>query len=71
MHKHKKIRAIKLRLQGKSYGEIMKIMDLPSKGTLSIWFKDLHLSSLARNKLSANLLLAQKGGFLNLTRNEV
>lgn len=58
----KKEAAIKLRLQGKSYGEILKILNIPSKGTLSVWFRNLELSKVARQKLQDRMDLARERG---------
>ncbi|MCL5011945.1 MAG: hypothetical protein M1320_00785 [Patescibacteria group bacterium] len=47
--------ARRLRLEGKSYGEIKKILHIKSKGTLSYWFKDLildnHVKEHMKNKI--------------------
>lgn len=43
-------RALKLRLVGKSYNEINKVLGVP-KSTLSGWFKDVVLSDAARTRL--------------------
>ncbi len=58
----KKDAAIKLRLQGKSYGEILKILNIPSKGTLNAWFKNLELSKAAKEKLQDKMDLARERG---------
>lgn len=60
----KKNKAIELRLTGLSYGQILKRLGLSSKGTLSLWFKNLDLSKDAKDKLKNNYLIAQKRGFL-------
>ncbi len=72
MHKELKEQAIKFRLQGKSYNEIIKILGLKSKGTLSCWFKDIKLTNAAQDKLSKNMALAHKRGILafNVERSE-
>lgn len=62
MHHHKKSEAIRLRLEGNSYNEIRKILNLPSKGTLSKWFIDLKLTPEALIKLQKNNNLAEKRG---------
>jgi len=62
VQKIKKEDAIKLRLQGRSYGEILKALDIPSKGTLSFWFKDLKLPPKAKKRLRKNILIAHKQG---------
>ena len=48
LDKHK---AYKLRLQGKSYGEINKLLGVP-KATLSDWFANLELSNAAKKRIS-------------------
>jgi hypothetical protein len=50
-----KKKAIALRLSGKSYGEIQKIMHIPSKGTLSVWFRKLVLTPKQKELLSSNI----------------
>jgi len=45
-----KIKAIKLRKTGLSYGEIKKKLNI-SKGTLSFWLKDIPLTKKQRNRL--------------------
>lgn len=62
VQKHKKILATKMRLEGKSYGEIMKALDIPSKGTLSYWFHKLTLSDEAKERLEKNMQLARDRG---------
>ncbi len=61
-NKHLKSKAICLRKDGKSYNEIIKILGIRSKGTLSNWFKDIKLSEKSLNKLSKNNALAYKRG---------
>src|SRR3989338_6377591 len=56
--------AIILRLEGKSYGQILKLLNISSKGTLSGWFKHVVLTSEARRKLERNISLATKRGLL-------
>lgn len=58
----KREQATELRLQGKSYGEIMKVLDISSKGTLSYWFRDLELPVAARKRLQKNIEIAQEKG---------
>lgn len=43
--------ALNLRLQGKTYGEIQKVFQIP-KSTLSTWFKNIQLNPKARLVLS-------------------
>ena len=57
-----KRRAVELRLQGKSYNEIRKILDIASKGTLSCWFKNIELPPEAKKRLKNNIDLARKRG---------
>ena len=56
--------AIKLRLQGKSYNEIRKIVGVPSKGTISVWLKNLKLTPAARRRLKNHMERATKQGLL-------
>jgi len=60
----KKEKAIQLRLEGRSYGQIMKKINISSKGTLSYWFKDIELTPEAERKLSDNIAKAKKRGLL-------
>jgi len=66
---HKKQKAIELRLQGKSYNEIRKILNIPSKGTLSYWFKNLELPLEAKKKLNKNIEFARKHGLFRFNKN--
>lgn len=59
---YNKAQATRLRLQGKSYGEIMKELHISSKGTLSYWFRNLKLSEKAKKHLKKNRQLAYKRG---------
>ena len=68
VHTHKKQKAIALRIAGKSYGEIVKILALPSKGTLSYWFKNLKLPAEAKERLSEKMRRAHEKGILNFNR---
>lgn len=61
---NKRAEATKLRLQGKSYGEIMRILNIPSKGTLSYWFHSLKLTTKAKKRLQRNVRLAQQRGLV-------
>lgn len=65
----KKKEAIRLRLDGKSYGEIIKKLDLSSKGILSFWFKGLKLPPETRKRLKKNMLLARDRGLLAFNQN--
>ncbi len=62
---HLKQKAIKLRLEGNSYGYIKKTLDLKSKGTISAWFKGLVIPEESRKKLEKNNLIAIKRGLLS------
>jgi len=57
-----------LRLAGKSYGEILKELDIPSKGTLSRWFRDLRLPDSSARKLAANIKRATEKGLLEFNQ---
>lgn len=57
-------KAINLRLRGKSYGEILKELNLTSKGTLSYWFSNLRLPPHAQRRLVDKIALARKKGLL-------
>ena len=69
MRRLEKQKAIALRLQGKSYNDIRKTLNIPSKGTLSYWFKNFTLTPAARKKLAHNMALAQKRGLLQFNQN--
>jgi len=58
----KKREAIELRLRGMSYGQILKKLDINSKGTLSNWFKNLKLSPTVQKRLENNIKLATERG---------
>jgi len=49
-----KLKAIKLRKLGKSYGEILKKINV-SKGTLSVWLRDIQLTPEQKEKLYITL----------------
>lgn len=68
INKDTKKKAISLRKSGKSYGEILKILNLKSKGTLSAWFKDIELTKSEKIRLKDNLDLAQKRGLLEFNK---
>ena len=63
-----KERATQLRLAGKSYNEIKNTLNLPSKGTLSFWFKDLILTPQAKKLLASNIQKATERGLTNFNR---
>lgn len=69
VQKQKKEAAIKLRLRGKSYGEILKALDLSSKGTLSVWFKELNLPPAAKKLLGGKILIARKRNLFAFNKN--
>lgn len=52
-------KACELRLAGKSYGEIAKTLDV-SKGSLSIWFKNLKLTKDAKKLLEKKMRIARE-----------
>lgn len=52
-------KAIKLRLAGKSYGEIAKTLGV-SKGSLSLWFKNLKLSKATQKLLEGKMRIARE-----------
>lgn len=53
--------AIQLRKQGKSYSEIRRIIPV-AKSTLSIWFREIHLSKRQEQKITIKRIEAQKRG---------
>ncbi len=53
--------AIQLRKQGKSYSEIRRIIPV-AKSTLSIWFREVHLSKRQEQKITIKRIEAQKRG---------
>jgi hypothetical protein len=61
-HTHLKEKAIELRKAGKSYSEILKALNLPSKGTLSIWFRNIQLDAEEQKRLAKNMKLAVDRG---------
>ena len=58
-----KEKVLKLRLAGKSYNEISKLLGTP-KSTLSGWLKNLHLSDTARKRLNARVKEGSLKGLL-------
>jgi hypothetical protein len=64
-----KTKAIKLRKSGKSYGQIMKILDLKSKGTVSQWLKNIDLTQEEKKLLDKNCELAHKRGLYKANNN--
>ena len=59
--------AIKLRIQGKSYGEINKLLGVP-KGTLSDWFTDFPLSDKARERISKRVNTGSLKGIIQSSK---
>lgn len=68
MRRLEKKQAVKLRLQGKSYNEIREILNIPSKGTLSYWFKNLKLTKAAKRRLKQKIAFAREHGLLKFNR---
>ncbi len=66
---HLKEKAILLRRQGHSYGYIKKTLGLKSKGTISVWLRDIVLSKESRKKLSKNNTLATTRGLFTFNKN--
>ncbi len=63
-----KQKAIQLRLEGKSYTEILKQLQLKSKGTLSVWFRELKLPAKSKRLLEKNTARATERGLLEFNR---
>ena len=63
-----KQKAIRLRLEGKSYTEILKKLQLKSKGTLSVWFHKLKLPKKSKMLLKENIDRATKHGLLEFNK---
>ena len=59
-----KAKAVQMRLKGRSYNDIQKSLNLPSKGTLSYWFKNLRLSPDAERILRERTVNASTRNFL-------
>ena len=60
--------AIKLRQSGKSYGYIMKALNICSKGTISYWLKDVILTKESKKLLSKNSESAYRRGLYNANK---
>lgn len=71
MNSSRKKKAFALRLQGKSYNEIRKTLNIPSKGTLSYWFKNLRLPPQAKKRLAKKMKLAQERGLLDFNQRRI
>lgn len=63
-----KRKAIELRLAGKSYTQIIKRLNLKSKGTLSAWFRELELPEKSKKLLRNNMTRATERGLLEFNR---
>ncbi|MDB5245243.1 MAG: hypothetical protein JWN90_348 [Parcubacteria group bacterium] len=61
--------AFRLRLEGKSYNEIRKLLGIRSKSTLGVWFKELTLTPQAASLLKRNIDLATKRKLLAFNAN--
>lgn len=61
--------AFKLRLSGRSYNEITKLLGIP-KSTLSGWFRHLELSERARERIQRRVYAASLRGFLKRNKNQ-
>ncbi|MBI3334894.1 MAG: helix-turn-helix domain-containing protein [Candidatus Portnoybacteria bacterium] len=64
-----KVQALKLRLSGKSYNEISRLLGIP-KGTLSYWFSRLELSEKAQNRIKKRVFEGSLRGLLKRNRNQ-
>ena len=64
-----KNQALKLRLDGKSYNEISKILGVP-KSTLSFWFTGLELSEKARKRIQARVYSGSLRGLIKRNKNQ-
>lgn len=62
--------AIKLRLSGKSYSEIQKVLKGISKSTLSEWLKDVVLSDSARSRILKRSKEKSFQGLLKRNKNQ-
>lgn len=68
MSRSDKAKATMLRLEGKSYGEIGKTLQISSKGTLSYWFRDLIIPSETKKRLAANIRRAHERGLFRFNK---
>jgi hypothetical protein len=64
-----KEKALKLRLQGKSYNEITNTLNIP-KGTLSGWFTGLELSPTARQRIQKRVYAGTLRGLIKRNKNQ-
>ena len=65
-----KAKAIRYRLEGKSYTEIRKLLGKISKSTLSSWLKDVVLSSAAKELLQKRFREKSFQGLLKRNKNQ-
>lgn len=68
MNHIKKQKAVALRLRGKSYGEIMKILNIRSKGTLSYWLSTIRLTKQAKQKLQRTIIKSMGRGLMRFNK---
>ncbi len=66
---HLKEQAFKLRRSGKSYSEILRVLNLSSKGTLSVWFRNIELNATEQKLLERNMRLAVDRGLKSFNEN--
>lgn len=64
-----KFKTYKLRIKGKSYNEITRVLGVP-KSTLSGWFKDLELPTEAQNRLQERVHAASLKGLLKRNKQQ-
>ena len=60
-------KALRLRLMGKSYNEIARTLSV-SKGSLSVWFRDLKLTKSAKKLLEKKTRIAREHGLFENNR---
>ncbi len=65
-----KNRAIQLRLEGLSYGQIQKLLLGISKSTLSLWLKEVPLSDEARKKIAVRSREKSLAGFIKRNKEQ-
>lgn len=64
-----KNQALKLRLSGKSYNEITRLLDVP-KSTLSGWFANLELSKEAQERIQKRVYKGALQGLIKRNKNQ-
>ena len=62
--------AVKMRLQGKSYGQIQALLSGVSKSTLSLWLSNLVMSDTARKKIAIRTRERSLAGLLKRNKNQ-